>query len=125
VERAGQLAAARGLANVDFRVMNALAMDFPDDSFDLVWACESGEHMPDKKAYVEEMVRVLKPGALPPNLTLLKPGARHTAAAPRAPPAAPVRAGRLERAGPRVAGRGCRRHRAATRSSTRQGHAAC
>ena len=24
--------------------------------------CESGEHMPDKKKYVEEMVRVLKPG---------------------------------------------------------------
>ena len=33
-----------------------------DDTFDLVWACESGEHMPDKKKYVEEMVRVLKPG---------------------------------------------------------------
>lgn len=42
--------------------MNALAMEFEDDSFDLVWACESGEHMPDKKAYVEEMTRVLKPG---------------------------------------------------------------
>lgn len=42
--------------------MNALAMEFPDDSFDLVWACESGEHMPDKRAYVQEMVRVLKPG---------------------------------------------------------------
>ena len=37
-------------------------MDFPDNSFDLVWACESGEHMPDKKKYVEEMTRVLKPG---------------------------------------------------------------
>ena len=65
MERGGQLAAERGLANVDFRVMNALAMDFPDDSFDMVWACESGEHMPDKKAYVEEMVRVLKPGEGP------------------------------------------------------------
>jgi hypothetical protein len=31
-------------------------MDFPDNSFDMVWACESGEHMPDKKAYVAEMV---------------------------------------------------------------------
>jgi ubiquinone/menaquinone biosynthesis C-methylase UbiE len=39
-----------------------LAMEFPDNSFDLVWACESGEHMPDKKAYVEEMARVLAPG---------------------------------------------------------------
>lgn len=41
-------------------------MDFPDNSFDLVWACESGEHMPDKKAYVDEMVRaVLRHAALP------------------------------------------------------------
>jgi ubiquinone/menaquinone biosynthesis C-methylase UbiE len=61
--------------------MNALAMEFQDDSFDLVWACESGEHMPDKKAYVEEMTRVLKPGVpRPANLplrarkpTLIKP----------------------------------------------------
>jgi MPBQ/MSBQ methyltransferase len=37
-------------------------MDYPDDTFDLVWACESGEHMPDKRKYIEEMVRVLKPG---------------------------------------------------------------
>ena len=47
------------------QVMDALKMDWPDNSFDLVWACESGEHMPDKKRYVEEMTRVLKPGALP------------------------------------------------------------
>lgn len=39
-------------------------MDIPDNSYEVVWACESGEHMPDKKKYVEEMVRVLKPGAL-------------------------------------------------------------
>ena len=39
------------------QVMDALKMEFPDNSFDLVWACESGEHMPDKKAYVDEMVR--------------------------------------------------------------------
>ena len=61
-ERATELAAEQNLPNASFRVMNALAMDFPDDTFDLVWACESGEHMPDKKKYVEEMVRVLKPG---------------------------------------------------------------
>lgn len=42
-----------------------MEMSWPDDSFDLVWACESGEHMPDKKKYVEEMVRVLKPGKAP------------------------------------------------------------
>ena len=62
VQRATELAKERSLDNVEFKVMNALEMDYPDDSFDLVWACESGEHMPDKKAYVEEMTRVLKPG---------------------------------------------------------------
>jgi len=40
-------------------------MTIPDNSYDLVWACESGEHMPDKKKYVEEMARVLKPGEAP------------------------------------------------------------
>ena len=61
------------------QVMDALKMDWPDNSFDLVWACESGEHMPDKKLYVQEMTRVLKPGALldvPCPLTLQCPGCR-------------------------------------------------
>jgi MPBQ/MSBQ methyltransferase len=62
VNRGKELALAQDVHNVDFKVMNALSMDYPDNSFDLVWACESGEHMPDKRAYVEEMVRVLKPG---------------------------------------------------------------
>eukprot|EP00892_Ulva_mutabilis_P004687 jgi/Ulvmu1/2590/UM014_0041.1 len=62
VKRGTELAVERGLDNVNFQVMDALAMEWPDNSFDLVWACESGEHMPDKKKYVEEMVRVLKPG---------------------------------------------------------------
>ena len=62
VKRATELAKEQGVPNASFQVMNALAMDFPDDTFDLVWACESGEHMPDKKKYVEEMIRVLKPG---------------------------------------------------------------
>lgn len=62
VKRATELAAEQGVPNAQFQVMNALEMTFPDDTFDLVWACESGEHMPDKKKYVEEMVRVLKPG---------------------------------------------------------------
>ena len=49
MERATELAAAAKLSNVKFNVMDALKMDFPDGSFDLVWACESGEHMPDKR----------------------------------------------------------------------------
>lgn len=62
VRRGTELAAEQGLTNVEFRVMNALEMEFEDNSIDFVWACESGEHMPDKTAYVNEMVRVLKPG---------------------------------------------------------------
>lgn len=63
VKRGTELAVEQNVAaNTHFTVMNALAMDFPDDSFDIVWACESGEHMPDKKAYISEMMRVLKPG---------------------------------------------------------------
>eukprot|EP00899_Mesostigma_viride_P007692 jgi/Mesvir1/16924/Mv15785-RA.1 len=61
-KRAIELAKEQGVNNAEFKIMNALAMDFPDNSFDLVWACESGEHMPDKAAYIKEMTRVLKPG---------------------------------------------------------------
>jgi len=62
VQRGTELAKEQGVTNARFQVMDALAMSWPDNSFDLVWACESGEHMPDKKKYVEEMCRVLKPG---------------------------------------------------------------
>lgn len=63
VARNNEISEEQGLkSRVDARVMDALAMDFPDNSFDIVWACESGEHMPDKEAYVKEMARVLKPG---------------------------------------------------------------
>jgi len=62
VKRATELAVEQGVENAKFTVMNALEMDFPDNTFDIVWACESGEHMPDKEAYINEMMRVLKPG---------------------------------------------------------------
>mmetsp|Transcript_20009 Transcript_20009/g.28342 ORF Transcript_20009/g.28342 Transcript_20009/m.28342 type:complete len:382 (-) Transcript_20009:162-1307(-) len=62
VKRATELAEQQNVPNAKFTVMNALEMDFPDNSFDIVWACESGEHMPDKEAYINEMMRVLKPG---------------------------------------------------------------
>ena len=45
-----------------FQVANALATGFPDQSFDLIWSLESGEHMPDKRAFLEECYRQLKPG---------------------------------------------------------------
>lgn len=46
----------------DFQVADALNMPFADNSFDLVWSLESGEHMPDKKKFLQECQRVLKPG---------------------------------------------------------------
>ena len=62
VARATALAAEQGIPNASFVLMDALSMTFDDSSFDVVWGCESGEHMPDKRAYVNEMTRVLKPG---------------------------------------------------------------
>jgi tocopherol O-methyltransferase len=61
--RAIARAVEAGLDNqVDFAVANALAMPFEDDTFDLVWSLESGEHMPDKAKFLSECYRVLKPG---------------------------------------------------------------
>ncbi len=48
--------------NAHFQVANALEMPFADNSFDLVWSLESGEHMPDKVKFLQECYRVLKPG---------------------------------------------------------------
>ena len=61
-ERATSLAKERKIPNAAFQVMDALNMTFPDNSFDVVWGCESGEHMPDKEKYIQEMTRVLRPG---------------------------------------------------------------
>jgi len=62
VKRGTEMNKEQGVANAQFKIVDAMNMTFADNTFDLVWACESGEHMPDKKKYVEEMVRVLKPG---------------------------------------------------------------
>jgi len=61
--RAKERAKIAGLeSNVNFLVADALNMPFPDESFDLVWSLESGEHMPDKIKFLQECYRVLKPG---------------------------------------------------------------
>lgn len=61
--RAQERAAEAGLdSRVHFEVANALEMPFEDNSFDLVWSLESGEHMPDKTKFIAECYRVLKPG---------------------------------------------------------------
>ncbi|HIK03199.1 MAG TPA: methyltransferase domain-containing protein [Trichormus sp. M33_DOE_039] len=48
--------------NSQFLVADAQAMPFEDNTFDLVWSLESGEHMPDKTKFMQECYRVLKPG---------------------------------------------------------------
>ena len=60
--RANELARAQGLGDrATFRVADALQQPFADGSFDLVWSLESGEHMPDKRAFVNELARVAAP----------------------------------------------------------------
>ena len=61
--RATERAINTNLADkVQFQVANALEMPFADNSFDLVWSLESGEHMPDKTKFLQECYRVLQPG---------------------------------------------------------------
>ncbi len=61
--RARERAQDAGLSGrTQFQVADAQAMPFTDNSFDLVWSLESGEHMPDKTQFLQECYRVLKPG---------------------------------------------------------------
>lgn len=62
VERAQQLTSAE--LDVQFLVDDAMALSFPDASFDVVWSIEAGPHMPDKAIFAKELMRVLKPGGV-------------------------------------------------------------
>ncbi|XP_039063448.1 probable tocopherol O-methyltransferase, chloroplastic [Hibiscus syriacus] len=62
-ERANVIAKDEGLADMtSFQVADALTQPFPDGQFDLVWSMESGEHMPEKAKFVNELARVAAPG---------------------------------------------------------------
>lgn len=50
--------------SVQFQVDDAMALSFPDASFDVVWSIEAGPHMPDKAIFAQELIRVLKPGGV-------------------------------------------------------------
>lgn len=45
-----------------FEVMNYMATEFADSSFDVVWCCESSCYADDKQAFIKEVYRLLKPG---------------------------------------------------------------
>lgn len=61
VEVALQLAARHGV-EVEGCTANAMALDFPDNTFDIVYASNLLHHIPDPKIALKEMHRVLKPG---------------------------------------------------------------
>ncbi|PCH33657.1 S-adenosyl-L-methionine-dependent methyltransferase [Wolfiporia cocos MD-104 SS10] len=63
-EQATASAAARGLTNVRFIVGDALALDFPDNTFDIVHAHQLIQHVPDPVKALSEMRRVTKPGGV-------------------------------------------------------------
>jgi len=53
----------RGLQDkVDFQLMDYTQTSFPDESFDVIWACESISSAPDKTLFIKEANRLLKKG---------------------------------------------------------------
>ncbi|MDA7087461.1 class I SAM-dependent methyltransferase [Pseudomonas sp. SA3-5] len=63
--KSGNAAAEKsGLSNVTFQRMNAEALDCEDDSFDRALCALGLMYMPDPRAALNEMKRVLRPGGL-------------------------------------------------------------
>ena len=53
----------RGLTkNIDFQLMDYTKTTFPDESFDVIWACESISSCLDKSMFIQEAYRLLKKG---------------------------------------------------------------
>jgi SAM-dependent methyltransferase len=61
VEVALKLAERNGVP-VEGRVVNAMQIDFPDNTFDIVYASNLLHHIPDPEITIREIHRVLKPG---------------------------------------------------------------
>jgi ubiquinone/menaquinone biosynthesis C-methylase UbiE len=61
VELALKLAEKNGV-KIEGATANAMALDFPDNSFDLVYASNLLHHIREPKVTIQEMYRVLKPG---------------------------------------------------------------
>lgn len=64
-ENAIRFAASRySRPNLEFRLGDAMALDYPDASFDVVVCSQVYEHVPDAARMMAEIYRVLKPGGL-------------------------------------------------------------
>ncbi|MBO2442650.1 methyltransferase domain-containing protein [Actinomadura nitritigenes] len=57
-------AEAKGVTNVEFAVADVHALDFPDDTFDVVHAHQVLQHIADPVRALAEMRRVAKPGGI-------------------------------------------------------------
>ncbi|WP_405387297.1 methyltransferase domain-containing protein [Streptomyces sp. NBC_01102] len=64
LDRAAEAAAERGLAGVEFAVADVHALDFADDSFDVVHAHQVLQHVGDPVQALREMRRVCRPGGI-------------------------------------------------------------
>jgi SAM-dependent methyltransferase len=62
IERARQSAAEPGGRRLEFAVGDVYALDFPDDSFDVVHAHQVLQHLADPVAALRELRRVCRPG---------------------------------------------------------------
>jgi len=63
IKQAEQNAVKNSISDkVKFSVMDYAKTTFPDESFDVVWGCESICYADDKAAFIKEAFRVLKPG---------------------------------------------------------------
>ncbi|MEF9886357.1 methyltransferase domain-containing protein [Streptomyces sp. P9-A4] len=62
--KARAVASERGLDKVGFRVADVHALDFPDDSFDVVHAHQVLQHVGDPVRALREMRRVCRPGGI-------------------------------------------------------------
>jgi SAM-dependent methyltransferase len=64
IAQASRYAADRGIQNVTFATGDAYALDFADNSFDIVHAHQTLQHLGDPVAALREMYRVAKPGGV-------------------------------------------------------------
>lgn len=62
--KTAELAAARGLTNVETKPADAEALPFDDASFDLVTCRLAFHHFPNPRQAIREFARVLKPGGV-------------------------------------------------------------
>jgi ubiquinone/menaquinone biosynthesis C-methylase UbiE len=64
LNRAREYAASYNIANIDFKEMSVLDLQFPDNSFDLSYSMGVLHHTPDPYKGFCELVRVTRPGGI-------------------------------------------------------------